>query len=232
MWPGQDPIGRQFSRGIPGEQGFEVVGVVADARLTSLEGTPPLMVYVPYWWRSRPSASLLIRTAADRAAIVNDVRRAVHNVDPDIAVGASVPLARLVDNSLAGRRYQVQLFVAFAAVALFIATVGVYAVTAYAVSRRRREMNIRVALGAPVPRVLGLIARQGAAPVLAGVAAGIIGALAVGGALGSFLFEVRPRDPVLIAGVAALVGSVGVLTCAFAARRGLSIDPAAALRDE
>jgi predicted permease len=232
LWPSEDPIGKRFSRGFPGEQGFEVVGVVPDARIVDLDRTPPLMVYVPYWWRSRASVSLLLKTTVDPEAMLSAVRRAVRQVDPDIAIGRSVPLEQLVDASVAGRRYQTRLFVVFGLVALFIATVGVYAVTAYGVSRRRREMNIRVALGAPVAAVFALIIRQGAAPVLAGVAAGICGALAFGGIVASLLFEVRPRDPMVIAVVATVVGMVGVLTCAFAARQGLSIDPAAALRDE
>jgi ABC-type antimicrobial peptide transport system permease subunit len=117
-------------------------------------------------------------------------------------------------------------------VAIFIATVGVYAVASYGVSRRRREMNIRIALGAQTSHVVGLLLRQGMAPVVAGVAAGAAGALAIGGVVSSLLFEVRARDPLVIAVVIAAVGLVGLATCGIAARRGLSLDPAAALRDE
>jgi putative ABC transport system permease protein len=232
LWPGQNPLGRRFSRGIPGEQGFEVVGVAADARTTMLDDAQPLMVYVPYWWRTRSSTSLLIRTKVDPVAILGPVRRAVQQIDPEIAVGESRPLEQLVEASLAGRRYQTQLFVAFGLVAIFIATVGVYAVASYGVSRRRREMNIRIALGAQTSHVVGLLLRQGMAPVVAGVAAGAAGALAVGGIVGSLLFEVRAHDPAVIATVVGIVALVGLATCGIAARRGLSLDPAAALRDE
>src|SRR5206468_759008 len=85
LWPGQDPIGQRFSRGYPDEQGFEVVGVVADARLTSLELTPPLMVYAPYWWRSRPSTFVLIKSEGDPGALLPAVRRVVREIDPEIA---------------------------------------------------------------------------------------------------------------------------------------------------
>lgn len=91
--------------------------------------------------------------------MVSSVRRVVHELDPDIAVGQARPLEQLVDASVAGRRYQTQLFIAFGAVALFITIVGVYAVTSYGVSRRRREMNIRVALGARYAQVVGLVLR-------------------------------------------------------------------------
>jgi predicted permease len=232
LWPGEHPIGKRFSRGIATERGFEVVGVVADARMTSLDHQPPLMVYLPYWWRSRPATSLLIKTAVDPVSLLPDVRRVIREIDPEIAVGGARPLGQIVDASVAGRRYQVRLFVAFGLVALFIATVGVYAVTSYGVSRRRREMNIRVALGAQTPQVMALILRQAATPVIAGIVAGACGALAVGGIVSSLLFEVQARDPLIVATVVAIVGSVGLVTCGLTARRGLSLDPAAALRDE
>ena len=232
MWPGQNPLGRRFSRGLPGEAGFEVVGVVADARIASLDRTPPLMVYLPYWWRSRPSLSIVIKTANDPIAATAPVRRAVRAIDPDMAIGDAQPLEQIVDASVAGRRYQMRLFVAFGAVALFIATLGVYASTSYGVSRRRREMNIRVALGARPAEVMRLVIRQGAAPIAVGLAAGTLGALAVGSLAASLLFDVRARDPFVLGAVASLVGAVGTAACAVAARHALRIDPAQALRDE
>jgi putative ABC transport system permease protein len=232
LWPNQDAIGRRFSRGIPGEDGFEVVGIVADAKITSLERTPPLMVYLPYWWRSRATTTLLVKTAADPSALLPAVRRVVREIDPDIAIGNARPLERLVETSVAARRYQTQLFVAFGIVALFIATLGVYAVTSYGVSRRRREMNIRVALGARRQQVMAMVMTQGMAPIAAGVGVGTAAALAIGGVVASLLFDVRPRDPVVIAGVVAVVAGAAVLACFVAARQGLVIDPASALREE
>jgi len=232
LWPGQDPVGKRFSRGYPDEQGFEVVGVVADARLTSIERTPPLMVYAPYWWRSRASVSLLIKAEGDPSMLLPAVRRVVHEIDPEIAVGESRPLEQLVEISFAARRYQTTLFLGFAAVAFVIAMMGVYSVTAYSVTRRRREMNIRVALGAKSSEVLGLIIRQTGGPVAAGAVAGALGALAVGGLVASLLFEVPARDPLVVAAVVALVGTAGLVACVLAARRELIIDPAQALRQD
>jgi predicted permease len=231
-WPGGNPLGQRFSRGEADEQGFEVVGVAADASTTSIERTPPLMVYAPYWWRSRATTSLLIKSRADPALLMAGVRRAVREVDPEIAIGQPRTLQALVDASFAARRYQIQLFAAFGAVALLIATLGVYAVTAYGVSRRRREMNIRVALGAQPSQVLRLVVGQSSRPVLVGVGAGIVGALGMGGVVASLLFEVRARDPLVLAGVAALVGGVGLATSLVTARQGLSLNPAVVLRDE
>ena len=232
LWPGEDALGKRFSRGEPTEQGFEVVGIVGNARTTSLETAPPLMVYAPYWWRSRTATWLLVRTAVDPASLVSSIRRVVREIDPEIAIGQSRPMEQLVDRAFAARRYQVRLFVAFGVVSLAIAVIGIYATTAYSVSRRRREMNIRVALGAQTAQVVGLVVREGGAPILAGMLAGAAGAVAAGGVVASLLFEVRARDPLVIAAIVALVGGIGLMACVLAARQGIAVDPAAALRED
>lgn len=232
LWPGDDPIGKQFSRNLPDEAGFEVIGIVADARLTALDQTPPLMVYLPYWWRTRSSTSLLLKIAGDPAAVMPAARRVIHEIDPEIAIGDTRQLERLVDASVASRRYQTNLFLAFGVVALFIATLGVCSVTSYGVSQRRREMNIRVALGAQRAQVMSMIVRQIGAPIAAGAVVGVAGALGTGGLVSSLLFEVRPRDPIIIGAVVTIVGLVGLSACFIAAGYGLVIDPAVALRDE
>ena len=232
VWKGRDAIGQRFTRGDGSGNGFEVVGIVADARLTALDKTPPLLVYVPYWVRSSPRASLMVRTAAAPSAFVGELRRVIGAVDPDAAIAEVQTLDEVVDASVAARRYQMNLFVVFGLVALAIAIIGVYGVTAYGVSRRRREMNIRVALGADVAGVVRLIVRQGLTPVGIGIGAGVVGAVTVGGVVASLLFDVRPRDPMVIAGVALIVAASAVLACFAAARQGLVINPAAALREE
>jgi putative ABC transport system permease protein len=141
-------------------------------------------------------------------------------------------LDEVVKAATAGRRYQTQLFVVFGAVALFIATLGVYAVTSYSLSRRRREMNIRVALGAGRSDVLRLVTGQAGQPIAMGVALGLAGALAVGGAIRSLLYDVPARDPIVLAVVAATVGVVALVATVMAARHGISINPVAALRED
>ncbi len=232
LWPGQDALGKRFSRAEPSEQGFEIVGIVPDTRLTSLERTPPLMVFVPYWWRSRPATYLVMKTAAPPATFTGDVRRAIWKVDPEIAIGDSRPLDEIVDEAFASRRYQMHLFVAFGAAALLIAAIGVYAATAYGISRRRREMNIRVALGAQAREVMQLAVRQTFSPVLTGLALGAAGAAALGTIVATLLFGVQARDPLIIATVVAIVGGTGLAACLTAARQNLAIDPARALRDD
>lgn len=232
LWPGQDALGKEFSRGIESEPGFEVIGIAADARTASLERPPPLMVYVPYWWQTRTTLALLVKTAVDPATLAPSIRRALEHIDPEIAMGQARPLQQAVDAATASRRYQARLFVVFGLVALLIATVGVYGVTAYSVSKRRREMNIRVALGAREGEVIRLLVKQSAYAVLPGVLAGLVGSLAIGGALASLLYEVQARDPMLLAGVAGSVGVVALAASLLAARGGLSLDPASALREE
>ena len=232
LWPAQDALGKEFSRGIDGEPGFEVIGITPDARTTAIERTPPLMVYVPYWWRTRTTWSLLVKTEADPLTLAPSIRRALDQVDPEIAIGQARPLRQAVDAATAGRRYQARLFIAFGGVALLIAALGVYGVTAYSVSKRRREMNIRVALGANRVDVIRLFMTQSASAVVPGVVAGLAGALAVGNVVASLLYEVQPRDPLVLGGAAGVVSLVALAASLLAARGGLSLDPAAALREE
>jgi putative ABC transport system permease protein len=232
VWPTVDAIGQRFRwTQDPAEKLLEVVGVVPDTK-TNVDGLPPLMVYVPFWHHPRSSTSLVVRSSVEPAAMAGAVRRAIAAVDPDIAIATARPMQQLVDSALAGRRYQVRLFLAFGASALLIATVGVYAVTAYGVSRRRREMNIRAALGATNRQVLGLILRQGAAPLAAGIVLGVLGSILAGSAVASQLFEASGQDPRVIAAVAVLVGAVAVGATLTAATRELVLDPGSALREE
>src|SRR4029078_6384506 len=164
LWPGDNPLGKPFSRGAPAAQ-FEVVGVVVDGHLTALDTESPLMVYVPYWFNNEGRSVLVARTSADPAATIRDVSALVRDVDREIAIGHAAPLGDLVDKAVEGRRYQASLFIAFGIIALVIAPTGVYASTTYGVSRRRREMNIRVALGASVSGVFALVLRQSAGPL-------------------------------------------------------------------
>jgi predicted permease len=232
VWPNIDPIGQRF-RWNPdqSEKLVEVVGVVPDTK-TSIDSAPPLMVYMPYWYRPRPSISLVVHTAVDPASVTGEVRQAIREVDPEIALARARPMEEILDSALGGRRYQMWLFVAFGAMALVIATVGVYGVTAYGVSRRRREMNIRVALGARRAQVFGVVVRQGFSPVAAGLAAGVAGAVAVSTTVASMLFDVQPRDPLVLTGAVAVIGTIALAACLIAAHQGLVIEPAAALRDE
>jgi ABC-type antimicrobial peptide transport system permease subunit len=175
---------------------------------------------------------LLVRTTIAPATLAPDVRRVIRDIDPEIAVGQPRLLQELVDAATAARRYQSQLFMVFAGLALFIAMIGVYSGTAYSLSKRRREMNIRVALGARSAEVTGLVLRQTGVATLAGVVLGVVVALALGGVLESLLYDVHARDPFVLATVATLVSSAAVAAMLMATHRSLSLDPVSALRQE
>ena len=169
------------------------------------------MVYLPYWFNNEGRSLMVVRGSADAATLVAAVRGVIRKTDPDVAIARVAPLQSVVDDAVATPRYQGSLLGTFAAVALAIAVIGVYATTAYGVSQRRREMNIRVALGARVSQVFALIVRQSAKPLAAGLLAGVGGAALIGGVVSTLLFEVRGRDPLVMGAVAGLVAVVG--TC-------------------
>ena len=232
VWPGLDPIGRRFIRGDPKQTPFEVVGIVADSRNTRIDAGSPLMVYVPYWFRSRLTASLVARGAIDENAAAVAIRRVARDFDPEIAIARARPLQQVVDNALASRRYQVTVFVVFAAVGFLIAMIGVYAMTAYGISRRRREMNIRVALGATRRAVLALVVGQSSIPLMIGIGMGAGAAIALSAVVATLLFEMSARDPRVIGSVAAATAAIGLAASLIAAKSGLLVNPAAVLRDE
>ena len=231
LWPAEDPIGKPFTRGNRSDR-FEVVGTVVDGHPTALDTESPLMVYVPYWYNNEGKSVLVAQTAGNPAAAVRELRAIIREVDPEVAIGDTLPLSNVVDRAVEGRRYQTTLFVAFGGVALLIATIGIYATTSYGVSRRRREMNIRVALGAPISEVFGLILRQSAVPLAVGIVAGCVGALAMGTVVANLLFEVQPRNLVVLGSAAALVALAGLMAASIAARNGLRINPVEALRED
>jgi predicted permease len=231
IWPGESAVGREFTRSEP-SQTFRVVGVVSDGRVTALETEAPLMVYVPYWFNNEGKSVLVVRARGDAMALVPAIRRVVRETDPDVAVAKVAPLSDLIDAAVENRRYQASLFSAFGVAALLIAIVGVYATTAYGVSRRRRELNIRAALGAQASQVFSMVMRQSAVPVAVGLAAGLAGALALGSVVASLLFEVQPRDPLVLAAALGIVAAVGILSAAAATIAGVRLEPAAALRED
>jgi putative ABC transport system permease protein len=231
LWSVEDAVGREFTRADP-QQRFQVVGVVGDGRVTALDSDAPLMVYVPYWFNNEGKSILVVRAQGDALALVPAIRGIVRGVDPDVAVAKVAPLQGVVDAAVEGRRYQTTLFTVFGVAALFIAMLGVYAMTAYGVSRRRRELNIRAALGAQARQVFAMVLRQHLVPVAIGLAGGLVGALSLGSVVASLLYEVQPRDPFVLTIVVAIVAAVVSLSAVTATATGLRIEPAAALRDD
>ncbi|HVN06571.1 MAG TPA: ABC transporter permease [Bryobacteraceae bacterium] len=229
LWPGKNAIGRRL---IHNETLEEVVGVTADIRSTALDKDPVLMLYDPYWQRPRTAGSLLVRTAMGPKAIAAGVREVIHQVDADVPVPAMQTLEEVMSKSVAERRFQMMLIIAFAAAALALAGFGIYGVVSYSVARRRTEMGIRMALGAGAGSLQWMVLWQGVQPVVAGLAVGIMAALAAGRVLSSLLFQVSPHDPLTIGGVAFVLLVVSVAAALVPARRATGIDPMKALRFE
>lgn len=232
---GVDPIGRQIQFGnMDGDlRPYTIVGVVGDVRDDGLDAPPRPTFYAGL--RQRPGAfgalSFVAQVEGDPAAFAAAARGIVRTLAPDLPPRVRT-LASLRDASLAERRFALLLLGVFAGGALALAALGVYGVAAYTVALRTREMGVRLALGARPGQVLGLVVGQGTRAVAIGGALGLLGAFALGRALSSLLYGVRPADPVTLAGVALLITSAGVMASYFPARRAARLDPAHALRDE
>jgi putative ABC transport system permease protein len=232
IWPGQDPIGKRFRRGNPGQPPFEVIGVAGDIRGVSLQEEPGPMVYVAYWERIPRRAAIAIRTTADPRFSAGLLKEAVHSLDAQLPVSAIQTMQQVEDGSLAGRRFQMLLIAAFAGSALLLAALGMYGVLAYSVARRTNELGVRMALGARQGAVMAMVLRQAITPVLLGLAAGIVCALALGRIIAGLLFSVSPSDPKTIAGVAVITIAAALAAAWVPARRATRIDPLIALRYE
>ena len=232
MWPGGNAVGRQFTRGGNTEKPFTVIGVVKDARTISLSSPDPMMVYVPYWYRCDNSGGLLIRTRQDPGTMASAIRNAIWSVNSDVSVPEVRSLGGVITASVANRRFEMDLLLAFAISALLLAGLGVYGVVTYSVVQREREIGLRMALGAQRTAIYGMVLRDGLLPVLAGAVIGVGIAFALARLVRSLLFEVSPYNPAIVAGAIGVLVAVGIVACLLPARRAASIEPMQALRTE
>jgi putative ABC transport system permease protein len=234
-WPGQDPIGKRLKTPLPGSRydltWLTVVGVVADARYRELQAAR-LDLYLSFLQSPYGPKHLVVRTAGDPLAVASSVRAIVRGTDRDLLAEDMTSMEAVVEAALGGPRFGMQLLSAFALAALALAVLGTYGVMAFLVGRRTREIGVRMALGARGTDVLNLVMGQGLRPVLAGLAVGMAGALALGRGLSTLLFGVAPHDALTMAGAAAVLAAAAALACYFPARRAARLDPAAALRRE
>jgi predicted permease len=230
LWPGRDPIGKRFSTGSQVGK-VEVVGVVADVHNARLDQEPTLVAYVPFWKQGPGAGDLVLRTALPPEAVMSSVRSRLWALDPGLPVPTLRTLAEIVAESLSQRRFQMQLATGFALFALLLAALGVYGVVSYNVAQRRREIGVRMALGAQAADVLRLVLARGFRPVLAGLAVGIAVALLSGQLIRSLLFGVSATDPVTIAGVALVLAAMAGLACLLPALDAARVDPGSVLHE-
>jgi len=232
LWPGQDPVGRRFVEGDNKAHPTLVVGVVGDVRGDSLTKPPNLTLYRPYWQRYQDHVGLVVRAGAAPAALAGAIRREIRRLDAEMPVPAFQTLDQLVDDSVAQRRFQLELVLLFAAAALALAAVGVYGVVSQLVTQRTNEIGIRMALGARAADVRRMVLLEGLAPVAGGLAVGFAAALLGGRMVSGMLFDVRAADPLTFAAVATVLLASALTACLIPARRATRIDPLDALRYE
>lgn len=234
FWPDQDPIGRRIRWGGWGVEWLTVVGVVADVRVSSLEKQPEPASYMPIFQvsRTRRNVVFIARTTGDPAALVSAMRERIRAVDEELPVFDVRTMNNVIAESVEQRRFAMLLISIFAAVALFLASIGLYAVMSNLVAQRTGEIGVRMALGADRVDILKLVVRQGAAMTLTGIALGLACSLALTRLLSSMLFEVSATEPVVFILIPLLLTSVALLACLFPARRATRVDPIVALRYE
>ncbi len=230
LWPGQNPLGKVLSSG-SGVDRSVVVGVVGDVHTTHLERDPTLIIYVPFWKLAYQVYGLVVRSSAD-SALPEEVRRTLQSIDSGIPAPRMRTMGELVSESVAARRFQMDVAVAFAASAMLLAALGIYGVVAYGITLRRRELGVRIALGARAGQVRRMVVWQGLRPVAFGLGSGMIVALATGHLIRSLLFGVSPTDGWTLGAIAAVLGVVAILACLLPAHAVAGIDPAGVLREE
>jgi putative ABC transport system permease protein len=233
IWPTENPLGQHLKVSWTSPDAHaEVVGVVGDALATGLDGDRDPTIYFPLAQSPMGRMSVVVRTSGPPLSVVPEVRNVIHGLDPDLPVESFQAMSDVVTSSMADRRYPMFLLMIFAAVALLVAAIGVYAVLAFAVNQRTREIGIRMALGAQRRQVLRLILRNGLGLTLAGLALGVVGGAFASRALSRLLFRVAPADPVTTICVVLVLFGVAMLAMYLPARRATRVDPMSALRND
>jgi putative ABC transport system permease protein len=231
FFPDEDPLGKRLVIDFGKQEQFEIVGVAGDVLHRSLDGGVYQMMYAPTLRIG--GTNLVVRTSsADPLALAAAVRGEVAAIDRDQPVSAVRAMREVVSGSVAQQRFRTLLLATFAGVALLLAGVGIYGVIAYSVTHRTHEIGIRMALGAGAGDILKMVVGQGMALALAGVAVGLLAALALTRVLSSLLFGVTATDAVTFAAVSLLIAAVALLACLVPARRATKVDPMVALRYE
>lgn len=232
LWPGEDVVGRQFRffGGSAPAPSIEVVGVARNSKYGFLGEQAPMYLYVPMAQSYGSEATLHVRTGGDPAVVAGAVRQAIQELDPNLPLVNLRTVSRVLDDALWAPRTAARLLIVFGLLALALAAVGIYGVMSYLVRQSRREIAVRIALGAQRADVLGRVLRRGMIAVGVGVAAGLLAAFVLTRTAAALLYGTAPTDPVAW-GAAALVLAVVALAASYLpARRAAAIDPILVLR--
>jgi len=241
FWPNEVPIGRRITLTFFPGVVREIVGIVGDVKLDSLNETRPVAtIYVPLAQLTVPAQqtwhsfgmTFAVRTNSDPVNSISAVTKAIHETGPDLPVVDVMSMSDVIAQSVSPQRFNMLLLASFAGLALILAAVGIYSVLSYTVRRRVREIGIRVALGASNNDVIRMVLTDGLKPTLLGVALGLAAALALSRVIASLIFGVRATDPLTFAAVALLLLVVGIFATIIPAYRATRIEPARILREE
>jgi putative ABC transport system permease protein len=233
-WPNEDPLGKRISFQGGQQQPIwrEIVGIVGHVKHRGLEGESRVQYYIPHPQMQSANMNLVVRTNADPASLTGAVRGAIRGLDKDLPIYRVKTLEQTVADSMAQRRFALTLLIAFAALAMVLAGVGLYGVMSYSVTQRSHEIGIRMALGARAADVLRLVVRQGMSLALIGVGLGVVGAFLSTRLMTTLLFGVKASDPLTFAALALALTLVALLACFVPARKATKVDPMVALRYE
>lgn len=236
-WPGESAVGKELEIEVRRSGGFktvtaEVIGVVEHVRHHDPRRAIREELYVPFAQGARNQMAVVLRTSGDPLSILGSVRARLAEIDAELALSRVRLLSDYVDDKSSLQRFTLSLTALFAALAILLAAVGLYGAISLLVGQRRKEIGLRLALGAPLARIAGLVLGRGLLLVLGGLGVGTVAALALGRYLENLLFEVSPRDPRLLVVLAAGLTLIGLLACWGPLRRALRVEPARVLRDE
>jgi putative ABC transport system permease protein len=233
-WPNQDPIGRRISIGNADDakSWLTVIGVVTDSKRSDLQAAQQPAVYLSYKAFTLPFMGVVVRSEAGEAAVTGAVRAAVRSIDPELPIDDVETLDSVLQKATGQPRFRAFLIAAFAVVALVLAAVGLYGLISYTVAQRGAEIGVRLALGATPGQVGRLVLQQGLGLATVGVGVGLAGAFAATRLLEGLLFSISATDPLVYAGLSALLLAIAAVACYLPARRAMHVDPMAALRAE
>jgi predicted permease len=234
LFPSQDPIGHRISFAGDSPKLFEIIGVVDDERVGALDAESESVIYRPYLQEPWNKLNLVVRTTGDPSSFVSAVREQVRAIDPDLAIYAGATMTQLIADTPATfmRRFPALLMSLFAAVALVMASIGIYGVISYSVTQRAHEIGIRLALGASQKKIYRLVVVEGLSLAVIGIGAGLAAALLLTRLMSSLLFGVSATDPITFVLIALILIGVAVVACFLPARRASRIDPMMSLRYE
>jgi putative ABC transport system permease protein len=234
FFPHGDAIGRHLLLGAPepGARWMTIVGIIGDLKTGALDDQPMPQYYTPQAQEAPGSMIVVLRTAGDPLQLAREASGVVRALDPDVPVYQVGTMEQRISDAVGQPRFQAVLLALFAAVALFLAAVGIYGVVAHATAQRTKEIGIRMALGADAARVIATVLADGLRPVAAGIVLGLAGAAALARLLSSVLFHVTPRDPAAFAWAVVMLAFTAAAACLGPARRAALLDPQIALREE